>query len=255
MPCETSEKPAWTALTNVPTCRKVTPVPAGGYAQLPKAFHTIQLMEILNEHKKAAIKEKPYFCPDHDEKKVDLYCETCGQLICWKCIKKDGKHCSHDYEEFDDSIMKFKREITALLEPMENELMAVAKSFDECHEKISSQRTAIEANIHSSIKRLQDLLDNRQAKLISRLDQIIQNKVKNLTAQRTLLETTQAEVLQLKNESHEEGYHEELLMKKASILNQAKELTAAFQSDVLKPTIDADVKFTRSVEVIAQCQY
>ncbi len=38
-----------------PTCRQVTPVPASGVAGLQVAFHVNQLLEIVEEHKKATV--------------------------------------------------------------------------------------------------------------------------------------------------------------------------------------------------------
>ena len=58
-----------------PNCRLVTPVPGNGVAGLQSAFRITQLLEIVSEHKKS-----PY-CPEHGDKEVELYCETCEELI------------------------------------------------------------------------------------------------------------------------------------------------------------------------------
>ncbi len=126
--------------------RHITPVPARGVAGLQSAFHVNQLLEIVNEHKKAkdatASSETidngasksvtprgniTVCCPEHGGKEVELYCETCEETICWKCIKKGEKHHSHDYEELSEAFESYKGEITSLLEPMEKQLMTVKK--------------------------------------------------------------------------------------------------------------------------------
>ena len=73
-----------------PTCRQPTLIPANGVNFLSSAVHISQLLDILEEHKaiESAIARKSHFCLEHDKKEVDLYCETCGELVCWKCIKK-----------------------------------------------------------------------------------------------------------------------------------------------------------------------
>ena len=120
-----------------PICRHDTPVPANGVAGLQPAFQINHLLEIVEKHKKTAADPSasanverdstsltPHdkikvCCPGHGEKEVELYCETCGELICWKCIAKGGKHHSHDYEELDKAFERYKVEVTASLEPME----------------------------------------------------------------------------------------------------------------------------------------
>ena len=89
-----------------PNCRQVTPVPASGVAGLQAAFQINQLLEIVEEHKKAkdatasaervesaSTSPTPHGnitvgCPEHGGREVELYCETCGETICWKCIMK-----------------------------------------------------------------------------------------------------------------------------------------------------------------------
>ena len=55
------------------------------------------------------------FVSEHSGKEAELYCETCGELIRWKCVLKCGKHHGHDYEELDKAFERYKIEITASL--------------------------------------------------------------------------------------------------------------------------------------------
>ena len=63
---------------------------------------------------------KASHCFVHKEKELELYCETCGELICYKCALKGGEHHSYDYEELDVAFQKYKEEIMSSLEPMVN---------------------------------------------------------------------------------------------------------------------------------------
>ena len=132
-----------------PTCRKETPIPPNGVAGLQTAFHINQFLDIVHEHKKAIIEPvntgvkkidesldqsslegSPASCTDHG-REVALYCDSCREMICWKCIKKGGKHHSHDYEELDDEAFeRCKNEIAASLEPMESLLIDVSRKLD-----------------------------------------------------------------------------------------------------------------------------
>ena len=110
-----------------PICRQATPIPASGTAGLQSAFHINRLIEIVDEHKKAkdasASAERvdskaESFSPckkssyrtvlEHDGREMELFCETCGELICFKCALKGGKHHSHDYTDINESFEKYK---------------------------------------------------------------------------------------------------------------------------------------------------
>ena len=71
-----------------PSCRHVTPVPASGVAGLQAAFLINQLQEIVKSApaSTSAQENATVRCPAHNGTDVELYCETCGQTICHKCI-------------------------------------------------------------------------------------------------------------------------------------------------------------------------
>ena len=68
-------------------------------------------------------------CFVHVDKERELYCETCGELICYKCVIKGGKHHSHDYDEIKNAYEKYKGEVRPSLEPIEVKLNAVEKAL------------------------------------------------------------------------------------------------------------------------------
>ena len=130
-----------------PICRHDTPVPANGVAGLQPAFQINHFLEIMEEHKKAAADpsssaEKTernsasltsrdkvkVCCREHAEREVELFCETCGELVCVKCVIKGGKHQSHDCEELDKSFERYKVDITASLKPMEKQVTTITKA-------------------------------------------------------------------------------------------------------------------------------
>ena len=76
-----------------PICYQPTPTPAKGVAGLP--YHIPTMLGIIRELKDGTA----YFCPGHKEREAELYCETCEQLICYKCVAKGSDHHSHEYRE------------------------------------------------------------------------------------------------------------------------------------------------------------
>ena len=255
-----------------PTCRQVTPIPSRGTAGLQPAFHINHLLEIRESLQKpenpAASAERAAeggaptdlnpTCSIHEGKDLELYCDTCGELICWKCALKGGSHHNHSYEELDPAFKKYKEEITPYLEPLEKQVTAMEGALAclnlRCNE-ISDQRAATEDTIHVSFRRLQDVLDAKKTRLIGRLHKITQGKLKGLAAQRDQIETSLAQLnscLQFTRESLRKGNKEgDVLSIKSKTLMKVKALATPVKPDILEPNAKADIVFSVSADVIA----
>ena len=256
-----------------PTCRQVTPIPASGIAGLQSAFHINNLLEILEDSARnvPATPEratptdlnpvnKASHCFVHEDKELELYCETCGELICLKCVIKSGKHHSHDYEEVNVAFEKYKEEITSSLEPMKKQVTTIKKALaliEQCRGEISDQRAAIEDNVHVTFRRLREVLTVRETELIGHLHKTTQRKLKGLAAKSDQIETTLAQLdscLHFMRESIKAGNESNVLMMKTNTVHQVKELTTPFQQDTLKPNTEADMVFSALADLTAMCQ-
>ena len=262
-----------------PTCRQVTPIPARGVAGLQSAFHIKKILEIREDSPRPEIENVPAtperetltdlnpvnelkasHCFVHEDMKLELYCKTCGELICLKCVTKSGKHHGHDYEELNVAFEKYKNKITSSLEPMEKQVTTIKKALvliEQCCGKISDQRAAIEDNIRVTFRRLREVLTVRETKLINQLHQTTQGKLKGLAAQSDQIETTLAQLdscLKFIRESIKAGNESNVLMMKENTVHQVEELTTPFQADTLKPNTEADMVFSALAELNAMCQ-
>ena len=261
-----------------PTCRQVTPIPPSGVAGLQSAFHINHLLQIQDSVKKLqnqpanleeAVggtgveyppKNAAQFCFEHVKKELELYCETCRELVCYKCVIKGGKHHSHDYEELDQAFEKYKEEITSSIEPMEKQVAIIKKALalieQRCGE-ISDQREAIENNVHVTFRRLREVLTVRETELIGQLHKMTQGKLKGLAAKSDQIETTLAKLnscLHFMGENIKLGNKSDVLMMKANTVHQMKELTTPFQPDTLKPNTEADMEFSALADLTASCK-
>ena len=263
-----------------PICRQTTPVPANGVAGLQSAFQTNEFLRLrdnlikkkdmavsLEESKvdvtslSPSMKKAISNCFEHVDKEQELYCETCEELICLRCVIRGGKHHSHDYDEIKSAYERYKGEVRPSLEPMEDKLDTVKKALAQldtrCGE-VSDQREVIEDSIHDAIRGLHQLLDVRKTELISVLHQITQAKLKDLATQRDEMETIQAQLsscLNFVRKSLETESQGGILMMKRNIVKQVKELTTPFQPDTLKPNTEADMRFSSSPDVTTACHY
>ena len=71
------------------------------------------------------------YCSIHEGKELDLYCETCEELICFNCTVK--KHKDHQYDLVSDTFEKHKAEITDSLKPLEDYLATVNSFLEQLH--------------------------------------------------------------------------------------------------------------------------
>ncbi len=259
-----------------PTCRQATPIPPSGVSGLQSAFHINHLLEIQESFKKGQdspsserkgasnittqSKKVPLYCPEHANKKLKLYCQTCEKLICSKCVYRGGQHHSHEYEEISEAFERYKEEVTPSLESIEKQKKRINLALTELgtrRDEISNQRQTIEADIHNTIGRLHMILEVRKTELIGQLHAITQGKMKNLAAQEDHLETLQAQLsscLLFLEESFKRGSEGEVLRMKKTVVKQVKELTAPFKADTLKPKTEANMATSFSADVIGMCQ-
>ncbi len=262
-----------------PTCRQVTPLPPNGVRDLQSAFHINDFIEIRDDLKKAKDpisslesgveddatistppKKMTHYCSEHD-KELELYCETCNELICWKCAVRSGKHHDHDYDPLNEAFEKYKEEITSSLEPMEKQLKSIhtaLANLSRCSREISSQQATVEASIHDTTRQLHEVLRVRETELIDQLYQMTQRKLKSLASQRDQMETIQARIdscLGFIDGSLKTNYSQgEVLTMKTTIVKQVKELTTPIQPYLLKPNTEADITFSAPPNITDNCK-
>ncbi len=255
-----------------PACSQVTPIPSKGVRGLQSAIQINELIEIRDDLKKAKdpipgeetsqppSKNATHYCSEHAGKEIELHCETCNELICYKCAFKGGKHHDHNSDPLDEAFDKYKGEIMSSLEPMEKQLKTintVLAQLDTRFKEISDQRVTIEASIHDSIRQLHEILDVRKTELIGQLHQMIQRKLKTLATQRDQMETNQAQFngcIQFVNERLKTSSQGEVVKMKTTMVKQVKELTISFQqTGLFKPNTEADVVFSFSPDIAAEC--
>ena len=180
------------------------------------------------------------FCSKHPTKELDLYCETCEELVCRDCTVRI--HRDHQYDLVTDAFQKHKDVLVASLQPVEQQLDTVTKSLQQLDtqcQQITDQRETLVGNIHKTIRQLQEALEVRKTELIGQLDQITQRKLKTLAAQKDQIELVQTQLsscLDFVKESLRTGSEGEILAMKKPVVKQVEEITAEFKAEVLVPT-------------------
>ena len=241
-----------------PTCRQVTPIPPSGVAGLQPAFQTNQFLEILDQHEK--IKQDILYCQQHQNRELELYCETstCEELICFQCTIQ--QHHGHKYNLIGEVFEKHKQEMISSLNPAEQQQTLARKALEKldvrCRE-IIDQQTALQAQIHKSSQQLYEIIDLREKELTNKLNYITQEKLSELASQREQIETTLAQLgscLDKVKEKLRTGSQGVVLRMKTTLVKQVKDLTTAFKPDTMELYTDADMRFLSSHAAAEACR-
>ena len=192
------------------------------------------------------VKKKVAYCPRHPEKVLEIYCETDGELICTSCTIR--LHRDHRYDLVTDTFPKHRDEILSHLQPVREHLDTVKmalQALDTRTKEITDQRMDIEADIHKRINQLLRALEQRRTELIGQLDQITQNKLKHLAAQKDeieLLQTQLSSCLEYVEGSLKTGSEGEILSMKAPVIKQIQGITTDINPDSLIPQRRANMR-------------
>lgn len=236
------------AIILCPICRQLTPIPDGTVARLQSAFLINRLFEIhtsLNTLQEPPIRRLP--CTVHGEEELQLFCETCAQLICHKCGLKGGNHHLHDYCELRRAVDKYSGEVASKQEEMEKQVQIIERSLEQLKirdNEICDQKKKTTDAIKDALKEREKKLNN-----IDKLEQMTEAKRKGLAAQRDQLETT---LVRLKSCIHlirdiNTSNAEDVLKTKTNTIDQVKELATPLKSHILEPNTEADIIFSPAV--------
>ena len=108
-------------------------------------------------------------CHDHDDQKLDLYCQQCTIPVCVKCTIIS--HKGHPVHEVSKQIIQNKEEIQQGLEgfPVSQEhLKEVMTAGEEMKKKIKARKSEVDTIIRQTFAKLQQLLHQREEALLAK---------------------------------------------------------------------------------------
>ena len=197
-----------------------------------------------------ALKKVTLYCPLHKGKELELYCETCGELICLLCTVK--KHKDHQYDLVTDTFEQHKAEITASLEPVVVRLEVTKKSMgqiDAQSKVVEANRVRVSAEIDKEIDKHIKVVEARRAELKTKVNDVAQRKLKNLATQKDKMETIQTQLvscLSFVQESVRTGSTGEVMKMKKGVIGRIEEITNSIKADPAPPCESPDIKFSVS---------
>ena len=139
----------------------------------------------------ATMKPRDHYCsqPNHEDNKLNFYCETCSLLVCPHCTILS--HKSHSVKEISTVAKTQQIEISGALEDANEVVTKLTGAIDENKRMIEqveiSSRNAFLA-INQAFEILQQTLEERKKTLLSELEAISLSKTTALTLQKEQFE-------------------------------------------------------------------
>ena len=203
--------------------------------------------------------KKTLFCATHPAKKAKLYCETCDELICRDCIIR--VHRDHQYDLVPESFAKQEKVIVDSLKPVGEQIATLetaVESVDTECAAVIEQKTAVVAEIHTTMAHLRQALQVRETELVGQAEQTAQQKLKILAAQRDGFELQLGQLRSCQDfveESRRTCSQGEILRMKSPLVKQVNDLTGSFKPKTLALAEQANMRFVHSLpELVKTCQ-
>ena len=227
----------------------------------PNAGHqTLSLEEVANTAYQLpqAKPEATDNCTDHN-KPLEIFCETCEELICQLCTVR--KHAGHSYDVVSDTYKNHCDTImTSSLQPLNREIEqlvgAIAKLINR-KEEVTQQGETTKKEIHVTMVELKRVLDETERKLSEDVDIALQHKVNVLDHQIKEVETAIGQLRECRDhveQSLKVGTPQQVLSAKSQMTSRSKSVIKSVKDKAFQPLEQANIELVKSDKVNEICK-
>ena len=189
-------------------------------------------------------------CTDHN-KPLEIFCETCEELICQLCTVR--KHAGHSHDVVSDTYKKHCDTImTSSLQPLNREIEqltdAIAKLINR-KEEVTQQGEIAKEEIHVTIVELKRVLDETERKLTREVDIALQHKVSVLDHQIKEVETSLGQLRECRDhveQSLKVGTPQQVLSTKLQMMSHSESVIKSVKDKTFQPLEQADIELVKS---------
>ncbi|KAM6940354.1 tripartite motif-containing protein 2 isoform 1-T4 [Xenentodon cancila] len=189
--------PAHSLTLSCPVCRQTSILPEKGVAALQNNFFITNLMDVLQRAPDSCSQEAAVLnnitavatgqllsCPNHGGSVMEFYCPPCETAMCQECTS--GEHGEHPTVPLKDVVEQHKASLQDQLDAVKKrlpEIDSALQTLSEILQQLTSQKTSIEDDIHTTFDELQKTLNVRKSVLLMELEVNYGLKQKVLQAQ------------------------------------------------------------------------
>ena len=191
-------------------------------------------------------------CSSHD-KPLEIYCETCHDLICHNCTVRI--HKGHEYDLVQDTYDKHRQIIESSLEPVKEQIVVVTEALTtltQREKEITHQGETVKEEIHVMIKQVIDLLLQSERKLTEDVDLAVRHKLSMLSQQKQKAETTLGQLtdcLDFVEQGLKVGTPQQVLLAQPQMIDRTNSVIKSFKPESFQPLEQADIKLVKSKKI------
>ena len=192
-------------------------------------------------------------CTDHN-KPLEIFCETCEELICHNCTVK--KHKDHDYDVVIDTYEKHQSILEkSSIQPLNQQYERLTKdktSLINRKKEIEQQGEKTKEDIHHMIDQLKRLLDETERKLTGDVDIASQHKFIVLDHQIKEAERALGQVKECRDhveQSLNVGTPQQVLSTKSQMMIRTESVINTVKVKTFQPLEQADIELVKSNKI------
>ena len=192
-------------------------------------------------------------CSSHD-KPLDIYCETCEELVCQHCTVRI--HKDHDYDVVSDAYVKHRQALEDCLQPLKKQIVRVSEGLAELierREEITRQGEEVKKKIDASIQQIIEQVKERGRKLREEVRVAVEAKVGVVNEQVKQAETTLGqtiECLEYIEQCVKVGTPQQVLSSKAQMRDRSQRIVSSVQKEMFEPLENADIVLNKPQQII-----
>ena len=190
-------------------------------------------------------------CADHD-KPLEIFCETCEELVCQLCTVK--KHRDHDYDVDRDAYTKHKHKIESRLQPLKqniNRLSNALTGLVDRKEEIEKQGREVKGEVHQTVVQIKELLDQTEQKLNKEVDEAMALKLRVLehqTKEATTVLSQLTDCWDHVQQSLKVGTPHQILTTKSQLTDRIEILSTSTKEMTFQPLEKSDLKLVKNLQ-------
>ena len=247
------------------SCRKATRLSDRGAGALPVAFRINSLLDIDELLQNTSSDgdqhsgQQQKICHAHNDSLKDMYCDTCEELVCLKCVSES--HSNHEYDRAEYLFTKHKKQIEACLQPMKKRIVEVEQTlarFDTREGEMREQEKAVQKEIDDTYQQFINELQESRRKLSQEAAADLQEKLQLHSVQRGNVE---AVLVQLKSccEFVEEELRSQLQYQiqaaKKQLVKRINDTHSEVKVSELQPAQEPNIVFTANKNTLSACRH
>ena len=192
-------------------------------------------------------------CTNHN-KPLEIFCDTCEELICQLCTVR--KHAGHSYDVVSDTYKNHCDTImVSSLQPLNREVEQLADAKAKLinrREEVTQQGETTKEEIHVTIVELKRVLDETERKLSGDVDIALQHKVSVLDHQIKEVETVLGQVREYRDhveQSMKLGTPQQILSTKSQMMSHSESVINSVKDKTFQPLEQADIELVKSDKI------